>query len=177
MSVIPTAALVLIGTAVGDTLRRDAWKPLGKIAVLLAFSGALMLSGWVWHFSLPFNKPVWTASYILFTAGLSGLILTLLYAAIDVMRLRWLVFPLVVYGSNAIAAYVGAYSHQSLDPAGVDLEDAGRGAGRRWNRRCCTRRRPNYGPYRGGWVYTLGYLLIVWLALSELYRRKLFLRV
>ena len=35
----------------------------------------------------------------------------------------------------------------------------------------------HYGPYRGGWVYTLGYLLVVWLVLLELNRRKLFLRV
>jgi predicted acyltransferase len=179
VSVVPTAALVLLGTAMGDALRRERWKPVEKIVVLLVFSGVLTLSGWVWHFSLPYNKPVWTASYILWTAGLGGLVLTLLYALIDAHGRKWAAwaaFPLVVYGSNAIAAYVGPIlikvfilrvwtwpmpngTRETLDQALLHTATG------------------HYGPYRGGWVYTLGYLLVVWLALLELRRRKLFLRV
>ena len=176
VSVVPTAALVSLGTALGDILRRQAWKPAVKIAILLAFSGALLLAGWTWHFRLPYNKPVWTASYILFTAGLGTLALTVLYGIVDVWRLRWPVFPLVVYGSNAIAAYVGpilikvlilrVWTWKMPDGTRQSLEDA-----------LLHTATAHYGPYRGGWVYTLGYLLAVWLALLEMSRRKLFLRV
>jgi predicted acyltransferase len=176
VSVVPAAALVSLGTAFGDILRRETLKPLRKIAVLLAFSGLCLLLGWAWHFSLPYNKPVWTASYILFTAGLGGLILTLLYALVDMTGWQWTVFPLVVYGSNAIVAYVGPIlvkvyilrvwtwkmpdgTHQALEMALLHAATT------------------HYGPYRGGWVYTLGYMLAVWLVLAELRRRKLFLRV
>ena len=179
VSVVPTAALVLIGTAMGDALRGRRWKPMEKITVLLAFSGILLVSGWAWHLSLPYNKPFWTASYILWTAGLGGCVLTLLYAVVDAGSAKWtkwLVFPLVVYGSNAIAAYVGPIlikvyilrvwtwkmpdgTRQTLDQALLHTATL------------------HYGPYRGGWAYTAGYLAVVWLVLLELRRRKLFLRV
>ena len=179
VSVVPTAALVLLGTVIGDALRRERWKPVEKIVVLLAFSSLLTLSGWAWHFSLPYNKPVWTASYILFAAGLGGFVLTLLYALIDASGQRWtawLVFPLLVYGSNAIVAYVGpilvkvfilrVWTWKMPDGTRETLEQA-----------LLHTATAHYGPYRGGWLYTLGYLLVVWLALLELRRRKLFLRV
>lgn len=179
VSVVPTAALVLIGTVIGDALRRERWKPGEKIVVLLAFSGILLVSGWAWHFSLPYNKPVWTASYILWTAGLGGFVLTLLYALVDAggsKWTKWLAFPLVVYGSNAIAAYVGpilikvfilrVWTWKMPDGTRQTLEQA-----------LLHTAAMHYGPYRGGWVYTLGYLFVVWLALLELRRRKLFLRV
>jgi predicted acyltransferase len=179
VSVVPTAALVLLGTVMGDALRRERWKPWEKIVVLLAFSGILLVCGWAWHFSLPYNKPVWTASYILWTAGLGGIVLTLLYALVDASGRKWtqwLAFPLVVYGSNAIAAYVGpilikvfilrVWTWKMPDGTRETLEQA-----------FLHTATAHYGPVGGGWVYTLGYLLVVWLALLELRRRKLFLRV
>ena len=85
-------------------------------------------------------------------------------------------FPLVVYGSNAIAAYVGPILDQGVYSARLDLEDAG------WDAADIGAGLAAHGdgplrPLSGGWVYTLGYLLVVWLALLELRRRKLFLRV
>ena len=59
---------------------------------------------------LPFNKPVWTASYILFTGGFGALLLGTLYALLDVKKTadiwRSGPLPLVIFGSNAIVAYV-----------------------------------------------------------------------
>lgn len=175
LSVIPASALVLIGTAIGDTLRWDArW--FWKMAVLLATGAILLGAGWLWHFSLPFNKPVWTASYILYTAGMGCVILTALYALVDLTGWRWLPFPLVVFGSNAIVAYVGpilvkvyilrVWTWLMPDGKRMPLETA-----------LLHTAIVHYGPYRGGWVYTIGYMLVVWLVLLELYRRKLFLRV
>jgi len=174
ISVVPASALALIGTAFGDLLRWEI-KPLPKIPLLLVASALLMLGGWAWNFSLPYNKPVWTASYILLSAGLGGFVLTALYILVDVARWRWPVFPLVVYGSNAIAAYVGPILIKVL----ILREWTWRSNGVRFSleQTWLNAAVKHYGPYRGGWVYTLVYLLIVWLALLELRRRKIFLRV
>jgi len=179
VSVVPTAALVLLGTVIGDTLRRERWKPLEKIVILLVFSGLLTTSGWAWHFSLPYNKPVWTASYILFTAGLGGFVLTLLYALVDAGTWKWtqwLALPLVVYGSNAIAAYVGPILIKVFILRVWTWEMPG-GTRETLEQALLHTATAHYGPVGGGWLYTLGYLLVVWLALLELRRRKLFLRV
>ncbi len=179
VSVVPTAALALLGTVIGDALRRERWKPVEKIVVLLVFSGLLTISGWAWHFSLPYNKPVWTASYILWTAGLGGFILTLLYALVDAGGRKWTqwpAFPLIVYGSNAIAAYVGPILIKVFILRVWTWPTPG-GARETLEQALLHTATAHYGPYRGGWVYTLGYLFVVWLALLELRRRKLFLRV
>ena len=110
ISVVPASALVLIGTGIGDLLRGERFGRFQRFLRVMASGAALMGLGWLWHFWLPFNKPVWTASYILFTAGFGTLILGTLYALLDVKKTadNWKVWtlPLVVFGSNAIIAYM-----------------------------------------------------------------------
>ena len=106
LSVIPTAALVLIGTSIGEVLRRPDVSGARK-AITLGISGvALIAVGLLWNLHLPFNKAVWTSSYILFTAGTASLILGAFFFVIDARGWRWWAYPLVVFGSNAILAYV-----------------------------------------------------------------------
>ncbi len=178
ISVVPASALVLIGTALGDILRRERIAPMRRLRTLVV-SGLLLVGlGWAWSLSLPFNKPVWTGSYILFTGGLGALTLAALFALLDVpgigiMKGRAWATPLLVFGSNAIAAYVAPilvklWVLQVVDWPGthVPLQQAFlHTAVRRW------------GVIGGGWAYTLGYIGFWWLVLLVLYRRKIFLRV
>lgn len=176
VSLVPTAALVLIGTAVGDVLRSSSWGQLKKFLCLLAGGVLLALAGWLWNLDLPFNKPVWTASYILYCAGLGAITLSLLYLVIDVWRWRAWAFPLVVFGTNAIVAYVapiltklyifGVWKWTFADGTQLPLQQA-----------LLKYLVTGLGPITGGWTYTICYILFWWLVLLELYRRKLFLRV
>jgi predicted acyltransferase len=176
LSVVPTSALALIGTALGDLLRRETAPPLRKVTHLLTAGLALILLGWIWNLDLPFNKPVWTASYICFAAGWGAALLGLLYLVIDVRGWRSWSFPLIVFGANAIVAYVAPILAKTYilqewrwplpsDPSPtlqqallqLCIEHAGRIA--------------------GGWMYTGGYILFWWLILLWLYRRGVFVRV
>ena len=176
ISVVPTAAMVLIGSAVGELLRVDALSGMRRAGSLLGAGVGLALAGWLWNLDLPFNKPVWTASYILFSAGCGMVVLALLYVVIDVRRWRWWAIPLVVFGSNAIVAYVAPILvkiHVLREwtwtlPDGVrrSLEDT-----------MLTASRAEFGKVPGGAIYTAGYILVWWLVLWVLYRKRLFLRV
>src|SRR5205814_408875 len=106
INVVPMSALVLIGTVVGTLLRMEIVARLRKVGLLLLGGAALAGTGWLWNLDLPFNKSVWTSSYILYSAGWGTLVLGLFYLLIDVAGLRFLGFPLVVFGANAIMAYV-----------------------------------------------------------------------
>lgn len=176
LSVVPTAAMVLIGTAIGDLLRREIIKPVRKAAYIMAGGILMMLLGWLWSFDLPFNKPVWTASYILFAAGWGSLVLGIFYMIIDVKRWSIWAFPFVVFGMNAIAAYVApiliklyilqGWTWPMSDGSHIQLQDAilhfwVNSTGRLW----------------GGWAYTFSYILFWWLVMLVLYRKKVFLRV
>jgi predicted acyltransferase len=61
--VVPTSALVLIGAAIGNALRREPERPRRKVAILLGAGLGLVVLGWLWNLDLRFNKPYWTASY------------------------------------------------------------------------------------------------------------------
>ena len=68
--------------------------------------------GLLWSFSFPLNKNLWTSSYVLFSAGCSLLLLALCYWLVDIRRFsqkpvgKVLLFPWLVFGSNAIFAFV-----------------------------------------------------------------------
>jgi predicted acyltransferase len=80
---------------------------------LLVLSGLISLTlGLAWSPFFPINKNLWTSSYVLFSAGLSLLLLALCYWLIDIRRLndkpfgKVLLWPWLVFGSNAITAFV-----------------------------------------------------------------------
>ena len=71
---------------------------------LAGFISFALANGWNWFF--PINKNLWTSPFVLYVAGLDGMILASMYYIVDVLgyKNRW-TFALA-FGSNAIAAYV-----------------------------------------------------------------------
>src|SRR6185436_20987895 len=102
LSVTPAAATMLLGTLVGDLLRRDDIEPRRKAMSLVKWGVVMSMIGFLWAFDLPFNKPRWTPCYLIWCSGVGTLILALLYHLIDVRNVRRWTYPLVVFGTNAI---------------------------------------------------------------------------
>jgi len=176
ISVVPASALALIGTAIGDVLRGETSTSMQKTARLLAAGAGLVVIGWLWSLHLPFNKPVWTASYILYAAGWGTLVLGVFYLLIDARGWRGWAFPLVVLGANAIFAYavpilvkvhlLQEWTVKAAHGSVVSVQQAFM----------------NFlflhaGRIAGGWLYTSAYIVFWWLVLLWLYRRRIFLRV
>jgi predicted acyltransferase len=175
-SVVPTAALVLIGTILGDLLNRQGTRPLWHVAGLLLGGAALVAGGIFWSRSLGFNKAAWTPSYILLAAGTGALVLCLFYTLIDAARWRWWAWPLIVFGSNALLVYVASIL---VKVAFLQQWEVKLGAGKstsvqQWLLDACI---AHAGRVPGGWIYTIGYILVWWLILWQLYRKRVFLRV
>ena len=119
LSTLPAIATTLIGAVTGVWLRRAApaskatpVPPIQFLRVLFLAGALCLMVGLLWSFSFPLNKNLWTSSYVLFAAGWSLLLLALCYWLIDVRRLnqtragKALLFPWLVFGSNAIFAFV-----------------------------------------------------------------------
>lgn len=139
-----------------------------------------MALGGLWSLALPFNKPVWTGSYIVFTAGCGALALAALFLLIDVAGWRRPAFPLVVFGSNAIVAYVApilvkihVLQEWLWPPSGPGPSSAPSSLQQAIQQALVA----DFGRVRGGWLYTLGYIGVWWLILFVLYRKRIFLRV
>ena len=84
-----------------------------RCLVGLIASGLVSLAlGLLWSHWFPINKNLWTSSYVLFASGWSLLLLALCYWIIDIRRMnekpigRALLWPWLVFGSNAITAFV-----------------------------------------------------------------------
>ena len=119
LGTLTAIASALIGTLAGDWLRRES-APLPRIGGLLAGGAALAVGGYAWSFVLPLNKPLWTASYTLFTGGLAIVGLALSYAIIDVVAIRAWARPFVWLGVNPLAIYfLAEFVGHLLDSTGA----------------------------------------------------------
>ena len=121
LSTIPAIATTLLGLLTGMWLRTQrALK--AKTAGLVGGAIACLAAGYLWSAWFPLNKKMWTSSYVLVAAGWSLAIFALLYWAIEQKGWgreasgaapqhsegwsRKILWPWLVFGSNAIVAYL-----------------------------------------------------------------------
>lgn len=110
LSTLPAISTALAGLFAGDFLRSQrAAAPRAKTSAHLALAGgALVVAGLVWDLVFPINKPLWTSSYVAYTAGWALVTLAALYWLVEVRGARGWTRPLVVYGMNAITVFVAS---------------------------------------------------------------------
>ena len=104
LSTVPSIATALAGILAGHWLRSRR-EPLEKVTGFFAAGAAAVVVGWSWNLAFPINKPLWTSSYVLFTAGLALQLFAVCYWLIDVKGYRRWATPFLVFGANALAAY------------------------------------------------------------------------
>jgi len=104
LSSLPAAASVLIGYLVGAVIKETK----GKQAVLqLTGLGVFFLaSGYAWSFVFPFNKPLWTSSYALYTAGLATILFAALIDIIDLRGLKKWTPVFSIFGLNPLFLFI-----------------------------------------------------------------------
>ena len=105
LSTIPAIVTTISGVLAGTWLRskRDGLDKLGGIF----FFGVLLFAlGWIWNSFFPFNKSLWTSSYVLVTSGLALLVLGSCYWLIDIKGYKRWARPFIIFGANALALFV-----------------------------------------------------------------------
>jgi predicted acyltransferase len=105
LSTIPAIATLTIGMIAGEWLRTTHSR-VRKVVTLAAAGMVLALLGWLLHPLLPINKKLWTSTFTLFSGGVSLLAFSVLYAILDIKRWRWWAAPALVFGTNAILAFI-----------------------------------------------------------------------
>jgi predicted acyltransferase len=166
LSFIPTLATMILGLIAGNVLRRDGTRPARKVAWLAAAGVIALAAGWLLGAAgvCPVVKRIWTPTWVLFSGGWCFLFLAASYLVVDVWGWRRWAFALVVVGTNSIAAYVIAHLW-----VGFISDALPRHLGAGWN----TFAGPAYAPL----IHGAAILLIEWLILYWMYRRRVFLRV
>lgn len=107
LSTIPAISTTLAGVLTGHWLKtkRD---DMDKVAGMFFFGIVLVAVGWGWHLLFPINKPLWTSSYVVFTAGMALCFLAFCYWLIDIKGYTKWTKPFVIFGVNALALFVGS---------------------------------------------------------------------
>lgn len=106
LSTIPAIATTLCGVLTGHWLRERGRGDVEKVAGMFAAGAALVVVGWAWGHWFPINKPLWTSSYALLTAGMALQFLAFCYWLVDIKQYRRWALPFVIYGTNALAVFV-----------------------------------------------------------------------
>lgn len=165
LSFIPTLGTMLLGLIAGQWLkdRQGTWPVLQKLVLAGA---ACLAAGWLLELAgiCPSVKKIWTPAWTLFSGGWCFLFMAAFFVALDVLGCKRPAFPLVVIGMNSIAMYV--LVHLSAGFIGTTLDTH---LGKNWQ----SFAGPAFGPMVHGGVV----LLVLWLVLLWMHRRKLYLRV
>jgi len=178
LSTLPALATSLLGLLTGIWLRTQRTLTAKGVGIAAAGLSGVLLGG-LWNLSFPINKKLWTSSYVLFAGGLSLLLLALCLLIVDLPkkssnrpdRSRFLT-PFLVFGTNAITAYVFSELLQStfssIHPRqNLNLQQV--------IYRFVQHVVPNQA--FASLLYSLGFVAVCWLFVSVLYRRRIFIRV
>lgn len=106
LSTFPSICTGLLGVKIGLILRSKASDNDQKVRQMLTWGISTLLAGIAMNFIFPINKQLWSSSYVLFAGGICILLLCLAFWYIDVKeRGKW-TWPLLVFGVNALTAYI-----------------------------------------------------------------------
>jgi predicted acyltransferase len=156
---------MILGLLAGEWLKGKGSKEQKLRGLIIAGIGLVLLGLFCqWAGICPIVKRVWTSSYTLYSGGLVILMLASFYALIDWKGWRRWSFPLVVIGMNSIAIYVMSWTMESFFGNAVD---------RHFGWAITAIAGPTFQPVLHGFIV----ILLFWLILLWMYRRKIFLRI
>jgi predicted acyltransferase len=175
LSDLPAVGTALMGVLTGLWLRSRKSVPV-KAAGLAAASFTSLAIGYLWSLEFPLNKNMWTSSFVLVAGGYSLAVLTLAFWAVEQQGWRkgW-TYPWLVFGSNAIGAYMFSELvpgilgniHVISDGKSVDLSSFA------FSHVFAHIPDPGWSAFGWSFCFTAFCFIPVWI----LYRKKIFLKV
>ena len=161
LSNIPSIVNAMAGVFIGRMIKFQQNSAVRLMKNMVAAGIGAIIVGIVWGEYFPINKTLWTSSFVLVTVGISTLLLALFYWLIDVLKWqRWAVFFSII-GTNSIIAYLASaiidfnYIAHSLFGGVIRAV-----------------------PEPSSKVFEVVFLVMVqWLILLWLYKRKIFIKV
>ena len=105
-STLPAIATGISGMLCGKIILDNSNSLKDKIIKLFYWGAIVLIIGSFWDYIFPINKHIWTSSYVLYSSGLAMIILAMSMWIIDEKKYTNNIKFGLVFGSNAITAYV-----------------------------------------------------------------------
>ena len=165
LNFVPSIATMVFGLYAADLVRGDR-TPTGKAGLLALAGSSLIFVGLALGASglSPIVKTIWTPGWVLVSGGVCFLYLAVLYLVVDFAAFRRITIPLVVIGSNSLAAYVLSHVYPSI-------------AFNAFRRVFGTEIFKAFGETYEPFVYGAVVLTMYWMVLFVLHRRRLYVRI
>jgi len=180
LSDIPAVGTTLIGLLTGLWIKSE--RAASRKAMGLAGGGLTCLAiGYLWSLRFPLNKQLWTSSYVLVAGGWSLLLFAGIYWAMEQRgwgKAGWsraLAWPWLVFGSNAIVAYmISELLGSTLDLIPIHAD------GQRSDLHAVLYAQffePIADPGWRAFAYAVSYTAVCFIPIWLLYRKRIFVKV
>lgn len=175
VSTIPALATTLFGALTGTWLRTDRSRE-EKTAWMFVAGNLLLLLGVILDIWMPINKSLWTSSYSVFMAGWALVCLAMFYWLIDVKGYTRWATPFVIYGMNAITVFaLSGLVAKSMGLIRFDQPD-----GTRLSLQGVIFQNvflPLASPINASLLYAIAFILMMFLVVWFMWKKKWFLKV
>jgi len=161
VSTIAAIGTGLLGIMAGGLLKTEKFSQQKKALILAGVGIVFLLLAQIWNLDFPINKNLWSSSFVLQVGGISLLLLSVFYYVIDVLGYKgWTLFFRVI-GMNSILIYMsGRFINWEYSTNG-------------------------FFKWLGQWVgnpfdvvvMAICLVMVKWLFLYFMYKKKIFLRV
>jgi predicted acyltransferase len=157
---LPAISSGLAGIITGNLLRKGYLPDTFKVRTMVIAGFACLLLAKFWHLVFPINKNLWSSSFVLQTVAFSLWLMAAFYYVIDVRKWTRATFFRVI-GMNSILIYMsGKFIQWSYTNKGF-FQWLGDLAGEPWN----------------AVLLAMTMILVKWVFLNFLYKRKMFLKI
>lgn len=162
LSAIPAIGTGLLGILTGTFLKTYTNISGSKKSLYMFVTGVIfLLLAQLWNLDFPINKNLWTSSFVLNVGGYSLILLSIFYYIIDVLGYKTWTFFFRVIGMNSILIYMSGKFISWEYSTNAFFGWLGQLFSDPWN----------------DVILAICYVLIKWLFLYFMYRKKVFLRV
>ncbi|MBS1797150.1 MAG: DUF5009 domain-containing protein [Acidobacteria bacterium] len=175
LSTIPAVVTTISGVLTGLWLKskRTDWE---KVGGMFFFGLVLIALAWCWNPFFPFNKALWTSSYVLYTSGLALCFLGCCFFLIDLKGYKTWAKPFVIFGVNALALFIGsglmAKMTGQIKVAGADGKPTSL-----WGWIFDTVYAPLAAPKNASLMMAICFILLWLFLMWLLYRKKIYIKV
>lgn len=154
--------------------------PMKKFWKILFFGLALIILGVFSQKIIPFNKNLWTSSYVIFSSGWAFLVMSIFYYLIDIKNVLKPFYLFIAYGSNAIVSYflvsflaMITVGIKWIGPTGemIRLKNV------LYQATYATWFSPIFGDYFSSALWGITYVVLFFFVVDWMYRKKLFVKI
>jgi predicted acyltransferase len=176
LSTIPAIGTVILGYVSGSIIERSE-STLLAVRKLLSFGAVGVAIGLLWDTVLPINKPIWTSSYVVYTAGWAMVTLAALLYSIDVKKYRKWANPFVHFGMNPLFIFVfsGLYVKSIIYLVRIENGDDNTISGYQYLYSEVFV--PMAGNMNGSLLFAIAHIIAFWLITYIMYRKRIFIKI